>query len=216
MSKNILAIGAHSDDVEFGCYGTLIKHKHRGDNITIVIMSKGDVKHSVSKKILRSESESISESIQSAKLFGFKLIQFDYTDTKIPFTVDTISDLERIIVNSNIDTIYTHWGGDTHQDHINTLNSSIAAARMINNVLCYEQIPIPRVSINYPVANYYVDISDVMNKKIEACLCHKSQVDKYLDSGLDMIEGLSILAKYRGNQIGVKYAEAFDLLKMVS
>ncbi len=216
MSKNILAIGAHSDDVEFGCYGTLIKHKHRGDNITIVIMSKGDVKHPVSKKILRSESESISESIQSAKLFGFKLIQFDYTDTKIPFTVDTISDLERIIVNSNIDTIYTHWGGDTHQDHINTLNSSIAAARMINNVLCYEQIPIPRVSINYPVANYYVDISDVMNKKIEACLCHKSQVDKYLDSGLDMIEGLSILAKYRGNQIGVKYAEAFDLLKMVS
>jgi LmbE family N-acetylglucosaminyl deacetylase len=215
MNKNILAIGAHPDDLEFGCVGTLVKHKLRDDNVTIVVMSKGDIKDAFSGNILRSKSESVLETKCSAEVLGLDLIHLSYEDTKVPFSVDSISSLEKIIKGKDIDTIYTHWGGDTHQDHINTLKSTLAAARTVKNVLCYEQIPIPRVSINYPIANYYVDISDVMDEKIEACKCHKSQLKKYLDSGFDMIDSLYVLARYRGNQAGVKYAEAFDLLKMV-
>ena len=54
-----------------------------------------------------------------------------------------------------------------------------------------------------------------MDDKIKACECHKSQLEKYINSGIDMISGLKCLARYRGNQINRKYAEAFDVLKMV-
>ena len=216
MNKNVLAIGAHPDDIEFGCAGTLFRHRQNGDDVTMVVMSKGDVRDSFSGKVLRSKDESITETTCSADVLDCDLVHLDFEDTKIPFSVESISSLERIIKSKKIDIIYTHWGGDTHQDHINTLKTTLSSARMVKNVLCYEQIPIPRVSINYPVANYYVDVSEFMDKKIESCLCHESQLKKYKDGGFDMIDGLKVLARYRGNQIGVKYAEAFDLLKMVS
>ena len=38
--KNILAIGAHPDDIEFGCFGTLKKHKDQGDNVTLLVKNK--------------------------------------------------------------------------------------------------------------------------------------------------------------------------------
>ena len=215
ISKNVLAIGAHSDDVEFGCYGTLIKHIENGDKVHILIMSNGDVKHSVTGEVIRISDETKIESQNSADLIGANLINLNFSDREVPFDSNSITAIEKIINQHNIDTVYTHWGGDTHQDHINTLKSSLAASRMVNNVLCYEQVPVPRVTNVYPVANYYVDITDYMDKKIESCNFHVSQIKKYKNINVDMIDGLDILARYRGNQISRKYAEAFDILKMV-
>ena len=143
------------------------------------------------------------------------LIQLDFPDREVPFNSESITEIEKIINSFSIDTIYTHWSGDTHQDHINTLKSSLSAGREVDNVLCYEQVPVPRVTNIYPVANYYVDITSHMSKKIKACECHTSQILKYKNMGVDMLDGLDVLARYRGNQIGRKYAEAFDILKMV-
>ena len=213
--KNILAIGAHSDDIEFGCFGTMIKHIENGDNVNLLIMSHGDLSHSVTGEVIRKTSQTNVESKNAAELIGANLIQLDFPDREVPFNSDSITEIETLVYDLNIDTIYTHWGGDTHQDHINTLQSSFAAGRGVENVLCYEQVPIPRVTNVYPVANYYVDITNYMDKKIKSCECHKIQLEKYNNSGIDMIAGLKCLARYRGNQIGKKYAEAFDILKMV-
>ena len=213
--KNILAIGAHSDDVEFGCGGTLIKHIDSGDKVYILIMSNGDVKHSVTGEVIRTSKETNIESKCAADFMKANLIQLDFPDREVPFNAKSITEIEKVINKYNIDVVYTHWGGDTHQDHINTLKSSLSASRLVDNVFCYEQIPIPRVTNTYPVANYYIDITNYMDQKIKACECHISQIDKYKKSGIDMIGGLKCLAKYRGNQTGRKYAEAFDVLKMV-
>jgi len=212
---NVLAIGAHSDDVEFGCFGTLIKHIENDDSVYILIMSNGNSTHSVTGEVIRTEQQTNIECQKAADLIGAELIQLNFVDREVPFNSKSITEIEKIIKEYNINTIYTHWGGDTHQDHINTLHSSLAAGRMVDNVLCYEQIPVPRVTNVYPVANYYVDITNYMNKKIKACECHISQIEKYNNMKIDMIDGLDILARYRGNQIGKKYAEAFDILKMV-
>ena len=110
--------------------------------------------------------------------------------------------------------MYTHWAGDTHQDHINTLNATMAAARLVNNVLCYEQVPLPRITTTYPVATYYVDVSNTMEIKLKGCREHKSQIDKFTEHGFDIIDNVITLAKYRGTQCSFKYAEAFNVLKM--
>jgi len=216
MNKNVLAIGAHSDDVEFGCGGTLIKHVSNGDNVYILIMSNGDIKHSVTGDSIRTIEDTNSECKCAADKMGVNLIQLNFPDREVPFNSESITAIEKVINQYNIDTVYTHWSGDTHQDHINTLKSSLSASRLVDNVLCYEQIPVPRVTNIYPVANYYVDITDCLETKIEACRCHKTQIKKYENMGINMLDGLEVMARYRGNQIGRKYAEAFDVLKMVS
>ena len=216
MSRNVLAIGAHSDDVEFGCGGTLVKHVNSGDNVHILIMTNGDIKHSVTGESIRTVKDTDDECKCAADRIGANLIQSNFPDREVPFDSKSITAIESVINTHNIDIIYTHWGGDTHQDHINTLKSSLSAGRMVDNVLCYEQVPVPRVTNVYPVANYYVDITDCMKTKIEACNCHTTQILKYKNMGVDMLDGLNIMARYRGNQIGRKYAEAFDVLKMVS
>ena len=210
-----MAIGAHPDDIEFGCGGTLYKHRLQGDKVVMVIMTNTQSVSGVTGESLRSKEQLQTESECSAKILGCDLEFLPFKDLHVPFSFESVSKLEKIMVEYSVDTIYTHWGGDTNQDHIATLKTTMAAARLLPNVLCYEQLPVPRITNVYPTANYYVDITDVFNKKIEMCKCHDSQLKKYKKQGFDVLDGLDILARYRGNQIGVKHAEAFDVLKMV-
>lgn len=215
MSYNILAIGAHPDDIEFGCFGTLKRHINDGDKVTMVIMTQSDVKDAHTQEITRDSTISKNEANNAANILEAELILGSFQDTRIPFNGESVAFLEKIIKEKNIDTIYTHWGGDTHQDHINTLSSTMAAGRLIKNVLCYEQVPLPRITTTYPVANYYVDITSVIDYKLQGCAAHKSQIEKFNKHGFDMLDNILTLAKFRGNQCGVKYAEAFNILKIV-
>jgi LmbE family N-acetylglucosaminyl deacetylase len=214
--KKVLAIGAHPDDLEFGCFGTLARHIAEGDEVTMVIMTASDVKDAHTNQTTRTASVSVEEAIQSAKLLETAELVFgEFEDTKIPFDNKSVAFIERMIKWKNIDTIYTHWAGDTHQDHINTLSATMAAARLVPNVFCYEQVPLPRITTTYPVANYYVDVTKFMYIKLQGCKCHDSQVSKFNQHGFDILDGITTLAKFRGNQCGVKYAEAFNVLKQV-
>lgn len=213
---NVLAVGAHPDDVEWGCAGTLARHLHEGDNVDIVVMTSSTIMDAHSGAILRDATESAAEATNAAQVLGITPIIGPFQDTKVPFDGESVAFLERIIKEKKIDLIYTHWQGDAHQDHITTLNSVLAAGRLIPNIIGYEQIPVPRVSIITPKINYYVDITAHWDIKIEACKKHVSQTDKYKNKqGVDVIEQLEHQARYRGGQSGCKYAEGFHILKMV-
>ena len=214
--KNILAIGAHPDDIEFGCFGALKKHKDQGDNVTLLVMTQSDVKDAHTGKLTRDSFISKKEADMAAEILGAELILGPFQDTKVPFDSTSVGFIENIIKEKEINWIYTHWAGDTHQDHINTLNATMAAARLVKNVLCYEQVPLPRMSTTHPVANYYVDITDTIDFKLIGCQSHQSQITKFKEHGFDMLDNVKTLAKFRGNQCGLKYAEAFNILKMVN
>jgi len=213
--RNILAIGAHPDDVEFGCSGTLKKYIDHGDNVIVLVMSCTGVVDATTRKATRTKDASLKEAKKAIeKELGAELIIAPFTDTAIPFDTKSVSYIEKIINENNIDTVYTHWAGDTHQDHINTLHSTLAASRLVSNVYCYEQVPLPRVCVNYPVANHYVDISGApMETKIHCSLAHTSQVQKYGAAGIDIVHNIKVLAMYRGLQCNTQYAEAFVVLK---
>lgn len=215
MSYNVLAIGAHPDDIEFGCFGTLKKHLNSGDKVTLLVMTQSDVKDAHTNEVTRDASISKTEAQHAADVLGAELILGPFQDTKVPFNSESVSFIEKVVKERGIDFVYTHWAGDTHQDHINTLSATMAATRLVKNVLCYEQVPLPRITTTYPVANYYVDITETLPTKLAGCQAHKSQIDKFNQHGFDILDGIETLAKYRGNQAGVKYAEAFDVLKMV-
>lgn len=215
VRNNVLAIGAHPDDIEFGCAGTLVRHRMAGDHVIMLVMTQSDVVDAHTKETTRNASISIDEAERSSKVIDAELVLGTFEDTRVPFNNKSVAFIEDIIKTHNINTIYTHWAGDTHQDHVNTLSATMAAARLVPNVFCYEQVPLPRITTTYPVANYYVNITNVLDIKLAACRCHKSQIDKFAQHGYDMIDNLITLAKFRGSQSGRKFAEAFNVLKMV-
>ena len=122
---------------------------------------------------------------------------------------------DNILEKYEIDLIYTHWAGDSNQDHTSTFKTTMAAARYVKNVYCYEQIPIPRHTENQMRINHYVNITDTFDDKIKVSEGHKSQYDKYKKAGFDVTENLTTLAKFRGIQAKCKYAEAFQIIKQV-
>tara|TARA_Y100000034_G_C6797101_1_gene357371 strand:+ start:149 stop:799 length:651 start_codon:yes stop_codon:yes gene_type:complete len=215
--KNVLAIGAHPDDIEFGCSGTLLRHKEMGDFIVYLCMTGTQSIDGTTGKVIRSLGQLTKEIDNATKILKCdKVILLSFTDLKIPFSFESVSEIEKIIKLYDIDTVYTHWAGDANQDHIATFKASMAACRYIPNVYCYEQIPITRLSENKMDINYYVDITNVFDKKLKVGACHKSQIDKYGNVGFDVIENLKTLANFRGIQARCKYAEGFNIIKQIN
>ena len=214
--KKVLAIGAHPDDIEFGCGGTLIKHYLQGDHIHYLCMTSGQSIDGVSGEVLRTSEQHEIEVNKAIDILGCNTVKrADFKDLHIPFSFESVNVIEKEIKKHNIDTIYTHWAGDANQDHIAVFKSTMAAARYIPNVFCYEQIPVPRMSENQMDINYYVNIDNEFINKIKASLCHQSQIVKYKSHGFNVEENLTTLAKFRGIQAGCKYAEAFKTIKQV-
>lgn len=214
---NIMAIGAHPDDIEFGCGGTLINHKEFGDKVIYVCMTDTESIDATKGKVIRSESQLKSETQCAADILGVdNIFYLPFKDLHVPFSFDSVSRLETLIKQYNVDTIYTHWSGDSNQDHISTFKTTMAAARYVKNIYCYEQIPIPRHTDNPMRVNSYTDISRSFDLKIKAAECRQSQFKKYKAAGFDVSENLTTLAKFRGIQANCKYAEGFQVIKQVS
>ena len=214
--KHIMAIGAHPDDIEFGCGGTLLKHKKRGDKVIYVCMTDTQSVDKTTGKVIRSHEQLKKETQCAADELGVDEVHYlPFIDLNVPFNLESVSELEKLIKKYEIDTIYTHWAGDSNQDHIATFRTTMAAARYIPNVYCYEQIPIPRQSENPMNINYFVDIDTTFEQKIKAAECHQSQYTKYSKAGFDVSKNLKTMALYRGIQANCTYAEGFHIIKKV-
>ncbi len=210
--SNVLAIGAHPDDVEFGCAGTLARHIKEGDKVTIMHMTCSDSMN-INYEIVDTKEVRKKESEEAAKIIGADLILLDFLDQCVPFDRTSIFAIEKVIKSLQVDVIYTHWNGDSHQDHINTLKSVFAAARYVDKIFLYEQVPYPRVGKIFSEANYYVDISSYYDIKERSVLAHESQiVGRYQKK---IMVGMRSSAEFRGSQCNCEYAEAFEAVKQI-
>ena len=214
--QNVLAIGAHPDDVEFGCSGTLIRHSHSGDNVTVLVMTNSASVDGTTGMTIRTHDQLNKETNEAAERMEADLRFLDFRDLHVPFSFDSVSGIEKIIKELNVDIMYTHWAGDSNQDHIATYKASVAAARYVKNVFCYEQIPIPRHTENEMKPTMYSDITREFEGKLLVAKSHDSQLKKYAAAGFNVLENLETLAKFRGIQAGVEYAEAFQVIKTVT
>jgi LmbE family N-acetylglucosaminyl deacetylase len=195
-----LAVGAHPDDVELGCGGTLLRHVARGDEVTILVLSAGQ----------RGEIEGMSrraEQQDAAARLGVSLRWGSFEDGSVPDGPDAITLIDEAIALTAAETMYTHAGKDTHQDHRATAVASLAAGRRLPTVLQYET---PSTQLFEPTI--YVDVSDVMESKLAALRSHLSQV---LRQGPVDLEAIEAQARFRGFQGRIRYAEAFESARLM-
>lgn len=206
MNKgNILAIGAHPDDIEIGCAGSLLSYAEKSWDIFYIIASLGEQCNvngntlSDIMEIRKTESKKAADSIGVKEIFFLML-----PDTYIEHNGLTVGNIERILIQTKPDLIFTHTLQDKHQDHRNIGHATISACRRTKTNILHYETPSTAQSF-HPVI--FSDISAFMEKKIKILKCFSSQNEKiYLDN-----EAIIGLARYRGYTSGSKYAETFEV-----
>jgi len=198
--KNVLAVGAHPDDIELGCGGTIRKHILKGDEVYYVIASLGEKSGDKNKRK--------SEVMAAAELMGIRDVFFlNLPDTMIMHNGITVSLLDEYMEKIKPEIVYVHSPRDYHQDHANIAKSTLSASRgMKNNIFLYET---PSTTIEFrPIA--YSDISNTFEHKLKCIERYVTQNTKeYMEK-----EAIMGLAKVRGRTIGVKFAEAFEVARL--
>ncbi|MBI4536532.1 MAG: PIG-L family deacetylase [candidate division NC10 bacterium] len=198
----ILAIGAHPDDVEFGCGGTLVKYAAQGHEVFLLVMTQGGGGGDAA--VRQKEQEAAADILHVSKLFWG-----DYPDTALPLNRELIQRLEAAIKDINPSFIFSHHPDDTHQDHRHLATCTVTATRYTRNVLFYEGPTTQNFS-----PSVFVDVDGQLPTKIAALEAHASQVTKTNIEGLSIVDFARASAQFRGIQGRVRNAEAFVPLRL--
>lgn len=197
---NIVAIGAHPDDIELGAGGSVALHQAQGDTVQFLILTKGGE--------LSEQSTRAQEARAAADILNVDKIHFlGYKDTMVPYDGEIVKRINDCLTSANADRVYIHTEEDTHQDHRHAALASVAAARNIDEVLAFES-PSTRSSFE---PQYYNTLKEgVLEQKIESIRAHASQSEKkYLEA-----EAMKGLARFRGRQANTRYAESFHVIRI--
>lgn len=207
----ILAIGAHLDDIELACGGTLAKAVEGGHQVRMVVLSESDYSN-YKGEVLRTKSQALKEGQNAALALGVKdLVVLNNPTKDIPYHSTIVEQIEAQVEDFKPDFIFTHWSFDTHQAHQGTALSTISAARRHPSILMYEPIsPSGRSYVGYR-PQLYIDITGCIDKKLESLKAHTSQYGKYGQQWLDAVKARAV---HRGFEGGYKYAESFEILRL--
>lgn len=216
----VLAVGAHPDDIEFLCVGTLARFKEKKAEIFMSYLCNGDKGHFEipSPELARIRKK---EAEKSAKILGAEIQGGMFPDLDIHPDGEARKKVVDLIRVARPDLIITHSPKDYMCDHTTT-SKLVIDASFIATLPNYktEHKPhtlIPPIffmdtlaGVNF-LPTEYVDISDFIKTKEKMLLCHQSQY-KWLKEhdGIDYIDSMRKVASFRGLQCGVPYAEGFQ------
>ena len=221
--EKLLVIAPHSDDEVLGCGGLISKIKKDGGKVYVLIFNlgfeKNDTKDSQEKR-----KKEVQDAMDALNVDDFHLVH-DKSDNNRDLDAKPLHSLIEIIESTSnvslekisptivaIPTIFSH-----HQDHVHLHHACIAALRPIstpvsNIVLSYEAPEHSRWSASGIFEpNLFVEIDDVIDKKIEAFLKYNSQVRP---GGRDT-DSIRNQAKYRGQEVGKNLCEAFFVHRFI-
>jgi LmbE family N-acetylglucosaminyl deacetylase len=224
---NVLAVGCHPDDLEIGCGGTLAKLAFQGHIVTMVHVANGDKGHVVipSEELKEMRAQ---EAKAAGVLIGARVINLNVSDLLVKSdSDDLISKLVDVIRESKPDYIITHPPEDYMKDHMEVSKAVFDASFAAT-------VPYYKAALNLAVhalvapifymdtlagmgflPTEYVDISDFIETKLAMNNCHQSQIKwLYEHDGIDFLDFVRTVSKFRGLQCGKTYAEGFTQCKV--
>lgn len=222
MNKKVMIITPHPDDETLGCGGTILKHKKNGDSVAWLIVTHIFEHQGFSKEKIMERKTEID---QVKKLYDFdQVFSLNYPTMSLESgdLNNMIPKISKIFLEYEPEIVYLTNRSDAHSDHRIIFEAVMACTKsfrypFVKTVLMYETISETEFAPILPervfMPNYFVDISDFLQKKLEIMAIYKSELGEHPFPR--SLENIKALAHFRGASVGVKYAEAFQLLKYI-
>lgn len=221
----ILAIGCHPDDLEIGCGGTLALYARGGNDVYMCHIANGNMGHAIIMPGDLAEIRTAEAEASGSVLGAKKVFNLDVPDLLVDsHDEEQVKNVVEIIRTVSPDVIITHSPDDYMRDHVET-------SRLVFNASFSSSIPHYNTgSRSWPVIaplyymdtlagvgflpEEYTDITETLETKLNALEKHESQLKWMKDhDGIDFLDFVRTVSKFRGLQCGVKYAEGFRLCR---
>jgi LmbE family N-acetylglucosaminyl deacetylase len=204
---NVLAVGAHHDDIEIGCGGALARLVREGHRAFGVTLTNSET-HDDLRGIHRTRQQATDEARAAAEVLGLTLLPLEGAgrdNGTLTYDVSLMRRLDELIAARDISLVFSHWQRDLNTDHEAAAKMTIVAARHVSSVLMY------RSNWYQPAApfdgSFFVDISDVVDVKRRSLACYRTEIanrkPEWIESFLDR-------DRTAGFAIGRRYAETFE------
>lgn len=202
QTDGILAIGAHPDDIELGCGGSLAKAARAGRPVHALIFSKG-------RRGALSDEDRAQETRSAHSLLGIADVSVhDFEDTCLWTKLnEMVAIIEEAVRRVNPVRVYTMYQHDRHQDHRAVYEASAIACRKVPQLLGYE------TPSSYPnfIPTIFEPIEAYLETKVAALKCHISQGNRlYMQE-----DKIRSAAHFRGVQVDLGPCEGFIPYKMI-
>ena len=204
----VLVIACHPDDEVIGCGGTILRHIEKGDTVNLCIITKAsspewDDEYRENKRI---EQDKVDEllGIEGRFFLNYTTLELNNVD-RGRFNGHFINLIN--LVKPHI--IYTHFNHELNEEHNIVSMGTLVGARIPCKATIYMyETPSVRYSLTPFKPNYYVNLSlHHLTKKVDTFAIYGSEVKD--EPHPRSFRGIRTLARYRGDEVGVEYAEAF-------
>jgi len=221
----ILAIGCHPDDLEIGCGGTLALYADKGHDVYMCHIANGNMGHAVIMPDELARIRTAEAEASGAILGAKKVFNPDVPDLLVDsHNEDQVRKIVEVIRSVRPDLIITHSPDDYMRDHVET-SKLVFNAGFSSSIPHYytESPPWPLITPIYYMDTLagvgflpeeYTDITTTLETKLKALEKHESQLKWMKDhDGIDFLDFVRTVSKFRGLQSGVTYAEGFRSCK---
>ncbi len=223
--KRILIVAAHPDDEILGCAGTVARLVKEGFEAYTLILGEGktsrDEKRDV-KKRNHEMSDLKAEVSEANKIIGVKeVFLHDFPDNRFDAVnlLDVVKVVEKFKNEINPQIIFTHYENDLNIDHGVTFRAVLTAARPLKDEGVKEIYSFEVLSSSewrFPLTfspQVFFDVSKTLALKVKAMAAYKSELREFPHPR--SLQGIELAAQNWGMKIGVPYAEAFILVRMI-
>lgn len=207
QKMKIVCVGAHPDDPESGCGGTLAKLASGGNEVTIIYLTSGEA--GITGKS-HSEAASIrtKEAIEACKIINARPVFAGQVDGNSVVNNEWVTKMQAMILSEKPDLVFTHWPLDSHKDHqsasLLTIQSWVRSGKIFE--LYFFEVCTGSQTMGFKPTDY-VDISSVQEQKRKAVYCHASQNPPGIYASPDCNHGM--METFRGIEMNTAAAEAF-------
>lgn len=209
-NKKVLALAPHADDIEIGMGGSIARLVQNGYEVKIInlIIPCEDVfgQSSETAKKIR-----LAESVKSAEIMGVEMETLDLDPYTFGYNRETTKLFDQIIRDFDPGHVFMTWEHDSHQDHQALAKIVYGATRKNRcSVYMYETMIPGGISTYAFRPQMFINISDHIEQKKQSIDAYKS-----VFGNNSIAEAIIGRASFRGSQIGVNYAEAFEVVKEI-
>ncbi len=229
MKLDILAFGAHPDDIELNCAGTLLAEKANGKKIGVIDLTQGELGTRGSAEIRKQEAAAAAKILQLDVRENLELVDGFFKNDETHQR-----QIIKVIRKYQPDIILCNAPEDRHPDHgkaAQLIEDAVFLSGLRKIITDVDGLPQevwrPTYVFNYVQdrylhPNFVIDISAVMEQKLAAIRAYTTQFDSpdlsepqtYISTP-DFLDGIIYRSKMYGKMIGVKYAEGFISKKMI-